>query len=66
MEAGDRVRCINAGSTLLIEGRLYTISDRMEIDPVIGTKGDTLYEVKELPGQLWASWRFLPTREIAP
>lgn len=66
MEAGDRVRCVRSGSTLLIEGRLYTISDRMEIDPMIGTKGDTLYEVKELPGQLWASWRFLPTMKELP
>ena len=33
---------------------------------MIGTKGDTLYEVKELPGQLWASWRFLPTMKELP
>jgi hypothetical protein len=67
MEIGDRVRCVAAGSTLLKEGRLYTVSERWEIDPVAtcgGTKGDTLYGVKELPRVLWGSWRFTPTREV--
>lgn len=63
MEIGDRVRCVMADNTPMQRGPIYTVAERWKIGPVAtggGTKGETLYGLKELPGSLWGSWRFVP------